>query len=162
MILCLGPTPALQRVMLFEHLELDAVNRAKSTVDGIAGKAVNVAKVLKILGEDPVVVGFAGGERGKVLEHGLEKRGITGHFVRCPEETRQCITIIDSRTDTQTELVEESKSTDARHYDLLLKAVKRLLAGAQALVMSGTLTPGAPTDFYRTCTELVHRNGLLS
>src|SRR5205085_7919975 len=123
MILCLGPTPALQRVMLFEHLKLDAVNRAESTSDGIAGKAVNVAKVLKILGAGPMVAGFAGGERGKVLERSLKQRGIDSHFIRCPEQTRQCITIIDSKRGTQTELVEESKPTDARHYDLLLEAL---------------------------------------
>ena len=51
MILCIGTTPAAQRVMLFRKLTLDAVNRAAATHDGAAGKSINVAKVLKTLGE---------------------------------------------------------------------------------------------------------------
>ena len=49
-ILCLGTTPAVQRVMVFRKLTLDAVNRAATTLDGAAGKSINVAKVLKTLG----------------------------------------------------------------------------------------------------------------
>ncbi len=51
MILCIGTTPAAQRVMLFRKLTPDTVNRAAVTLDGAAGKAINVAKVLKALGE---------------------------------------------------------------------------------------------------------------
>jgi fructose-1-phosphate kinase PfkB-like protein len=58
MILCIGPTPAAQRVMIFPQLVLDAVNRAASTLEGAAGKSVNVAKVLKVLGEQPLATGF--------------------------------------------------------------------------------------------------------
>jgi hypothetical protein len=36
--------------MVFEHVTHDAVNRAAVTLDGAAGKAVNVAKVLRALG----------------------------------------------------------------------------------------------------------------
>jgi fructose-1-phosphate kinase PfkB-like protein len=51
MILCIGTTPAAQRVMVFRKLALDAVNRAVSTMDGAGGKSVNVAKILKTLGD---------------------------------------------------------------------------------------------------------------
>jgi hypothetical protein len=44
MILCIGPTPAIQRVMVFRSLAVDQVNRAVRTVEGIAGKSTNVAK----------------------------------------------------------------------------------------------------------------------
>ncbi len=67
MILCVGTTPAVQRVMIFRKLALDEVNRASSTLDGVAGKSINVAKVLKSLGEEPVAVSFLGGDRGAYL-----------------------------------------------------------------------------------------------
>jgi hypothetical protein len=50
LILCLGTTPAAQRVMVFHRLELDAVNRACRTLDGVAGKSINVVKVLHAVG----------------------------------------------------------------------------------------------------------------
>jgi NAD(P)-dependent dehydrogenase (short-subunit alcohol dehydrogenase family) len=45
MILCLGATPAVQRVLVFSRVTSNAVNRALSALDGPAGKSVNVAKV---------------------------------------------------------------------------------------------------------------------
>ena len=57
-ILCIGTTPAAQRVMIFRKLTPDAVNRAVTTLDGAAGKAINVAKILKALGAHPVATGF--------------------------------------------------------------------------------------------------------
>ena len=70
MILCIGTTPAAQRVMVFRRLALDAVNRAVMTWDGAAGKSVNVAKVLQALGEQPVATGFLGGARGEQVGRG--------------------------------------------------------------------------------------------
>src|SRR4051812_29542770 len=104
MILCVGPTPALQRVMIFNDLALDAVNRAVEVVDGIAGKSINVAKVLKALGENPMAVGFVGGLSGEHLKKELETRRVHTDFVQVPQQTRQCITVINQRDHTQTEL----------------------------------------------------------
>src|SRR5437867_2991928 len=50
MILCIGTTPAAQRVMVFRHLALNEVNRAAITAEGAAGKSINVAKVLQAMG----------------------------------------------------------------------------------------------------------------
>ena len=81
MILCIGTTPAAQRVMAFRKLTIDAVNRAVTTVDGAAGKSINVAKVLKALGEQPVATGFFGGDRGEHLRALLEAQGIELDFL---------------------------------------------------------------------------------
>src|SRR5204863_2325032 len=90
MILCLGTTPAAQRVMLFRKLTLDAVNRAVTTLDGAAGKSVNVAKVLKTLGQQPLATGFLGGPRGRQVRALLIARGIKVDFVIVDAPTRQC------------------------------------------------------------------------
>ena len=102
MILCIGPTPAAQRVMVFPKLTLDAVNRAGQTVEGIAGKSVNVAKVLNQLGENVVATGFAGGDRGAQLVGVLQARGVQAEFVSVGVPTRQCTTVIDQASGTIT------------------------------------------------------------
>src|SRR5580765_3877688 len=106
MILCIGTTPAVQRVMVFHKLAVDAVNRAAKTLDGVAGKSVNVAKVLKALGEEPLATGFLGGDRGEYLKEVLARAGIELDFVTVSVRTRQCVTVIDESAGTQTELVE--------------------------------------------------------
>jgi len=162
MILCLGTTPAAQRVMLFRKLTLDAVNRAVTTLDGAAGKSVNVAKVLKTLGERPVAAGFLGGARGEQLRSILAAKGIEMDFTTVDPQTRQCLTVIDESAGTQTELVEESQPVAAADYEALLEIVRRRLAGCRAVIMSGTLTPGGPADFYFRCAQMAHEVGALS
>jgi tagatose 6-phosphate kinase len=161
MILCIGATPALQRVMVFKRLREGVVNRAAQTLDGIAGKSINVAKVLKLLGENPLATGFIGGDRGEELKRGLQSRGIKTQFVGVPQRTRQCITVIDQAAGMQTELVEESKPVSERSYVALLKAVRLRVKDCKAMVMSGTLTPGAPEDFYLRCANLGKAAGAL-
>src|SRR5436190_9608939 len=108
MILCIGTTPAAQRVMVFAKLELDAVNRALDTQEGFAGKSINVAKVLASLGQRAVATGFAGGERGRELLRALASRQIEADFVTVRPPTRQCATLLDQSTCTDTELEEVS------------------------------------------------------
>lgn len=162
MILCIGTTPAAQRVMVFSKLSLDAVNRATTTVDGWAGKSVNAAKVLRELGESVVAVGVAGGHRGIELVRDLKRRGIETEFEVVGEPTRQCITVIDEGHGTTTELVEESRAVAPEVYERLVEAVARRVKGCRAMVLSGTLTPRAPEDFYRRCAYLAQTEGVLS
>jgi len=161
-ILCIGTTPATQRVMVFRKLTLDAVNRAVTTLDGTAGKSVNVAKVLKALGERPVAAGFLGGDRGEQLRADLEARGIELDFVKVAARTRQCTTLLDSSTGTHTELVEESQPVAATDYEELMRVIRRRVQGCRAVVMSGTITPGGPPDLYFHGTQIAHEAGAIA
>ena len=161
MILCIGTTPAAQRVMIFRKLTLDAVNRAGTTVDGAAGKSVNVAKVLKALGEHPVATGFLGGDRGEEVRNLLEGQGIALDFVLVAPRTRQCITIFDTSAGTHTELVEESQPVATADYEKLMQVIRRRVKGCRAVVMSGTIATGGPADLYFHGTQLAHAAGAI-
>lgn len=162
MILCIGTTPAAQRVMVFRTLAIDAVNRAAATLDGAAGKSVNVAKVLRALGEEPLAVGFLGGARGAQLSAALRQRDIAQDFVTVTPPTRQCITVIDEAAGTHTELVEESQPVAPSDYKALLAILHARVPGCRALVMSGSITPGGPADLYFQCVALARQAGALS
>jgi len=161
-ILCLGTTPAAQRVMIFHKLTVDAVNRAATTLDGAAGKSVNVAKVLKTLGEYPVATGFLGGDRGQFLRAALAERGVESDFVTVSTRTRQCITVIDESAGTHTELVEESRPVEPADFDKLMAVIRRRVPECRAVVMSGTIVTGGPASLYFDCARLVENAGAIS
>ncbi len=148
--------------MVFRKLTLDAVNRAVTTLDGTAGKSVNVAKVLRALGERPVAAGFLGGDRGEQLQADLEARGIELDFVKVAARTRQCTTLLDTSAGTQTELVEESQPVAAADYEELMRVIRRRVQGCRAVVMSGTITPGGPPDLYFHGTQIAHEAGAIA
>ena len=161
MILCIGTTPALQRVMVFGKLALDSVNRASTTLDGVAGQSINVAKVLHALGERVFATGFLGADRGVEIAEEFDSRRIVHQFVSVPGRTRQCITVIDKSTGAITELVEESHPAPEAAYEQLLSIVRKRAKGCGALVMSGTITPGGPKEFYRHCTQTAREAGAI-
>ncbi len=161
-ILCVGTTPAAQRVMFFPRLALDAVNRAAVTLDGMAGKSINVAKVLKALGLDPIATGFLGGNRGEFLRAALAAAEIESDFVAVQAPTRQCITVVDQSAGTHTELVEESRPVRPADFRKFMAVVRRRIVGCRAAVMSGTIASGGPVTLYRDCVRLAAQAGAIS
>ena len=161
-ILCIGTTPAAQRVMIFRKLASDAVNRAAITLDGVAGKAINVAKVLKTLGAYPVATGFLGGQRGEFLRAVMAEKKIESDFVSVKSPTRQCITVIDKSASIHTELVEESRPVGLEDFKKFMVVVRRRIAGCRAVVMSGTIASGGPATLYYDCVRLAEKAGAIS
>lgn len=148
--------------MVFARLTVDAVNRAARTLEGVAGKSVNVAKVLRVLGEYPIATGFLGGQHGEFVRTTLEECGIMCAFVHVTVPTRQCVTLLDQAAGTVTELVEESRPVASEDYDRLRAIIPQHLRECAALVMSGTITPSGPPGFYGECTQLARRAGRLA
>jgi 1-phosphofructokinase family hexose kinase len=153
MIICLGTTPTVQKTLEFDRVEIDAVNRARSVLAYASGKSVNVAKILNILGREAVALGILGGESGKFIRRELDRARVPHDFLEVDPPTRTCTTVVDRSTKTATELVEESSSVPAAVYDAVFEKLRSLLGAGrtEALVLSGTLTPGAPVDFYARC-----------
>ncbi|HSV14420.1 MAG TPA: PfkB family carbohydrate kinase, partial [Tepidisphaeraceae bacterium] len=153
MIICLGTTPTVQKTLTFDHVEIDAVNRAKDVLAYASGKSVNVAKILTLLKRDAIALGILGGDSGRFIRRDLDRMHVPHDFLEVEPPTRTCTTVVDQSTKNATELVEESAAVPATVYDALFEKLRSLLdaGGVQALVLSGTLTPGAPQDFYARC-----------
>ena len=161
-ILCIGTTPVLQRSMTFDRVTIDAVNRAKEVSDYASGKSINVARVLHTLGEDALATGFLGGDSGKFIRNDLAACGVAHDFLTVTPATRMCITVIDRSTNHATELVEESKEVEKPAWAKLRTRVAELLPKAKLMVLSGSLTPGAPQDFYAWCINRAHDSAIHS
>ncbi|HEV2294178.1 MAG TPA: 1-phosphofructokinase family hexose kinase [Tepidisphaeraceae bacterium] len=154
MLICLGTTPAVQRIMTFAQLHVNGVNRAREAGQSASGKSLNVARVAHTLGEPVIATGFIGGDTGWFIRKDLDAAGIRHDFVEIEPPTRTCVTVIDQSAGTATELIEESKPVEPRAWDHLREKLESLLPIASVLVLSGTLTPGAPQDFYAQCIRL--------
>jgi tagatose 6-phosphate kinase len=152
MILCVGTTPVMQRSMIFQRVQIDAVNRAAEVLEYPSGKVLNVARVAQALGEEVTASGFLGGDSGRFIREQLNAAGVAHDFVTVGPRTRMCITVIDRSAGTATELVEESRPVEPIAWEELRERVKQLLdAGPAVMVLSGSLPPRGPEDFYGFC-----------
>jgi fructose-1-phosphate kinase PfkB-like protein len=148
MILCLGLTPALQRTMIFGSMHLNDVNRVKQVVISAAGKPINTARAMAVLGAECKVAGFNGGHNGGLVNGFLAEYGITSALTSMSSETRICSTLIDESSGAVTELVEEAPRPSPQEIDAFIKDNITLLPECDLLVMCGTLPPFAPNNFY--------------
>ncbi len=159
-IFCLGPTPAWQRAMIFDTLTLDQVNRAAFVVEAASGKSINAARVLRTLGCAVRVGGFLGGPAGRCIAEQLTELAIDNRCLNVAAATRTCVSVIDRAASTATELVEESSPLDDSDYTRLYDELPQSLRGCGIALLTGSLPPGAPVDFYARCTAIAHEQGI--
>jgi tagatose 6-phosphate kinase len=138
-------------MMTFDRLAVDAVNRAVSVETCTGGKALNVARALAALDGEPMATGFLGGDSGRNVRQMLDAMGVRHDFVEVQPPTRSCITVMDRSAGTATELIEEPQAVTAANWESLRLAFSRHAPAAGAVVLSGSLPPEAPVDFYADC-----------
>ncbi len=117
--------------------------------------------VLRALGTDPLWLGCAGGSSGEQLFNGLRAIGIRVHPVDVGQDTRVNLEIIDEQG-CVTELLEPGSVLTDKNWEDLYHALEVLLSSEKnsgTVIASGSLPPGANSDFYANLTELAHRHG---
>ena len=154
LIVCLGPTPTLQRTLTFDKVDAGELNRAAAAHDFASGKGINVARVLQTLGHDCVYLGPVGGGRGRLVRDDLDRAGIPNDLVEVAAESRLCVTVVDRGRRQATELVEEAAPVADGVGDELLQRLASYLDRAAVVVMSGSLPRGVGDDFYARAIRL--------
>jgi len=161
MFLCVSANPAIDKQVRIAEFRVGAVNRATQAAPEPGGKAAHVAMALRGLGEKPLWIGFAGGATGEMLVRGLKALGIRAEGIATQEATRENLAILDN-AGTVTEILEPGGKLSAREVKAFLRACKEEFArGRQKLVvsLSGSLPPGAPTNFYATLIRVARSHG---
>lgn len=158
-ILTVSLNAAVDVVYTIDQFAPDKINTVADVQRMAGGKANNVARVLAALGQRVVATGFAGGSTGRFIQADLGRRSITADFEESGGENRICTTVIDARSKTVTELRERGPVLTTADADRFLARFRRLVAGAGLVVISGSLPPGIPADFYRELVSEAWRAG---
>jgi tagatose 6-phosphate kinase len=123
------------------------------------GKGLNVARTLRALGVDVLVVGLAGGITGAGVEAALAELGIPAAFTRIAGETRRTFTVVDGGG-VAASFHEPGPGVGAAEFAEFRVRYERVLAGSAAVVLSGSLPPGRPADTYATLIETATAAGV--
>ena len=161
MILCVSLSPAVQRTLCFDSLSIGSVNRATDTAITTGGKALNVARVLRLLDAQSHLVQALGGDTGRFVDRDLTEAGISHETVWSENDspTRTCTTLLTSNGSV-TELVEEAAPLSPQDLDSLTTLILQRLPQAEALCLSGSFPTGVPDDFYREFVEAARARGI--
>lgn len=159
MIYTVTLNPAVDRELTVLAIEFDTVLRALEWRVDTGGKGFNVSRMLISLGTVSTALGFAGGDSGKLLRSGLISSGIETDFIWIDGETRTNVSIVTADHDHYVKVNEPGPTILEQEQQALLAQVRRLAVPGDWWVLSGSLPPGVPADFYAQIITLVKRSG---
>ena len=148
MILCVNPNAAVDKTLVVENFRHNAIHRPSFELALPGGKGCNVARVARVLGQQPVVTGWVGGHAGQFIEDGLQAEGILTAFVHTVVESRDCVSILDPSTGAMTEIYEKGRPVSPDELQAFFDLFRAWLPKVQMVTLSGSLPPGVPADFY--------------
>jgi 6-phosphofructokinase 2 len=123
------------------------------------GGGINVARVILKLGGDVKAVYPLGGATGQLLRRIVEKEGIEGLTFDVLDETRLSFTVLESETGDEYRFVLPGPSLSEPEWQQCLQKLKHLPDPPGILVMSGSLPPGVPEDFYARVVRMMQGSG---
>jgi 1-phosphofructokinase len=159
MIVTFTANPSVDRTLEISELTRGAVIRATRTrVDG-GGKGVNVTRALAANGHPSIAVLPSGGAEGAQLMALLEAEQLLVRPVPIAGAIRANVTIVEPDGAT-TKINEPGPTLSDEEVAGLTDALLRAADGADWAVLSGSLPPGAPADWYATLTVRLHEQGV--
>jgi len=151
----------MQRTLRFESLAPGGVNRAYEVHVTAAGKAVNAAQAVAVLGGEALLATFLGGDPGRFISRELQVGGVPHEVVWTEDDapTRACTTLLPDDGPV-TELVEEAHPVSEGDVAALEEVVTRCLREAELLCLTGSSPPGVPDDFYARLVRAAREAGV--
>ena len=159
-ILTVTLNAAVDKLYTIPGFAVDQVQRPTETRVYAGGKGINVARVYRTLGGGVMATGFSGGAAGEYIKAGLVGEGIDAGFVTVAQESRVCTAILDPVGRTETVLNEIGPQVTAAECDALLRRLRELLPGHDAVILSGSLPPGVPLEIYVAIIRLAQVLGI--
>jgi tagatose 6-phosphate kinase len=157
LVVCLNP--ALDITHEVAAVDWAGINRPAAVHDRPGGKGLNVARTLHALGADVLVTGMVGGITGTGVAAALSRCGVRTAFTPVYGPTRRTFTVVDASVATGrvaderggvAAFYEPGPVVGAAEFAGFLGDYREALAGADAVVLAGSLPPGLPDGTYAT------------
>jgi len=122
--------------------------RCSGSLREAGGGGVNVARVVRRLGDEATAIVPVGGISGRRLIELLASEGIETRTIPIAGETRETFTVSETGSGNQFRFVTEGPNLQESEWQAALDAIRSLRPVPAMLVASGSLPRGAPEDFY--------------
>ena len=142
-----------------QDLTSEAVNPVSRPRYRATGRGIVAARVLHAFGHEVLTAGFAGGRSGDLIKADLAQSGVPTEFTQIRGESRQvfCFTEPAQRRlwfgEPGPYITTEELGRFAADY-------RRMLTGAAAVVLSGSLPDGLPAEMYGSLVTYANEAGV--
>ena len=155
MITSISLNPSIDRTMTVESFTPGGLNRVVASSDVAAGKGINVALTVSALGLDSECIGYMYRDSASLFEKRLMVNSTAYDFIWCEGTARTNIKVFDRSQGVVTELNESGRTVEPEQLERMVELMTRHAENSDFLVLTGSLPPGCPDDFYRTLIHAV-------
>jgi len=164
MILTVTLNPAYDLIYWVREIEQKGetqLSRAFRTHSSAGGKGINVSIYLSSVGVENIAMGLIGGHTGRTIKRSLREEGIITNFTWISDETRSNVAILKKgQEDNPLEINSEGPEISERVLNQFLDQYETMLHRVSCVVLSGSLPPGIPKDFYYRLVKLAKEMGV--
>jgi tagatose 6-phosphate kinase len=146
MIVTVTPNPALDLTYAVGALVPHGSHRVTSVAERPGGKGLNVARVLRALGEPVLATGLLGGGTGARVASLLDAGGVPHAFTAVDGETRRTVTVVDPGDATG--FNEPGPVVTPAEWARFEGHFRSLLGSASVVTLSGSIPLGVPASAY--------------
>ncbi len=150
--------PALDAEWRVEDVLWEEKNVVRSQRRWPGGKGVNVARWLNFLEGDSQILIPLGGASGRELRSGLKAWELRAQVIPLAGDTRVNVVVTTARG-RQMRFNPPGPEYSGAEWRAVVGAAKKILAQGAALILSGALPPGLPSDAYTQLIRLAHQAG---
>lgn len=155
MVTTVSLNPSFDRIVHVRQFEYGGMNRVTERREYPSGKAVNVAIALSALKLETKVIGFSRSANGAELEKLLLRFGIGSEFIWLDGQIRTNIKLLDEAKSVVTEINEPGEPVDEHAIRRMTGLFCDQAAESDFIVLTGSLPPGCPVNYYRSLIEAV-------
>ena len=159
-ILTLTMNPAIDVCTSVDRVAPTRKLRCSAARRDPGGGGINVARVARRLGAEGIAVYPAGGFAGQLLAQLVSDEGVVSIIVPVREETREDFTALETATNDQYRFVLPGPRLSGAEWMACLKAFAELDHRPDFIVVSGSLPPGVPDDFFARIAEIARSWGV--
>lgn len=159
MITTISLNPSIDHTVYVDRFAPGGLNRVTDSHSVPAGKGINVALTAAALGVDAECIGFMYRDGSKQFEKRLMVNSTAYNFVWCEGRVRTNIKVFDRSTGAITEINEPGEPVNEADLKRMSELVTLHAENTDYMVLSGSLPPGCPPDYYRTLIQSVEGLG---
>ncbi len=160
MIVVLSMNTAFDRVVEIPRFKTGEVHRARRAQVFAGGKALNVVRVIRQLGQPVRVIGTLGGTPDRSIRSWCDDMKIDAHWIAIKGESRTCVIVVDPAAEEQTVLNEPGPTLIGDEVQRIRKEIDRASGAGDTLCISGSAPPGVPTTFYADVVTTAKKRGV--
>lgn len=160
MIFTLTPNPSIDHSLTIPQIRFNSVLRSQKVRLDLGGKGFNISRSLMQFGTDSIAIAWVGGGTGKMLADGLQSLGIQTDFVWVEHDTRTNTRIDEEQGDWYIKVNEPGPPITESDIEQLFQKVEGYAKKDDIWVLSGSLPPDVPDEFYADLIKLIKSRGV--